>query len=355
MILVRTTALLAVIGALGAAGGLAIDARTMLACYLAAAVALVSIPLGALGVMMISYLVRGLWTSDLHAPLSRAALTLPLAGFLFIPVLIGLPWLYPWAGGGVFSGAFQSGYLQPWFFIVRTIAYFTIWSVMAVWAARSYGNDAAMKRSASGGLIVFALTVSWAGIDWIESVEPHFHSSIYGLLFLTFVILSGFAFGMIAVLALGYPQRARLDVYGGILLATLLLWVYNHAMQYIVIWSGDIPDEVTWYLERLAGGWGVALWALYIFQFIVPFFILLPERLRGGRAPLTVLAGGTLALRFLEAIVLIVPAVDIKPWALLLDIPAAILLTVSLWWLAWRAPALRVPKTLRPVAARRYK
>jgi hypothetical protein len=354
MTAVRPTALLAAIGALAAVGGLAIDARTMLACYLAAAVALVSIPLGALGVMMISYLVRGYWTNDLHAPLSRAALTLPLAGLLFVPVLVGLPWLYPWAAGGV-SGAFQSGYLLPWFFIGRTVAYFMIWSVIAIWVARSYGNDAAMKRSASGGLIVFALTVSWAGIDWIESVEPHFHSSIYGLLFLIFVILSGLAFGMVAVLALGYPRRARLDVYGGILLATLLLWVYNHAMQYIVIWSGDIPDEVTWYLERLAGGWGVALWALYIFQFIVPFFVLLPEGLRGGRAPLTALAGGTLALRFLEAIVLIVPAVDIKPWALLLDIPAAILLTVSLWWLAWNAPTLRVPKKLRLAAERLYK
>jgi hypothetical protein len=138
-------------------------------------------------------------------------------------------------------------------------------------------------------------------------------------------------------------------------LATLLMWIYNHAMQYIIIWSGDIPDEVVWYLKRLDGGWSFALWALYIFQFIVPFFALLSERVRERREPLLFLAATTLALRFLEAIVLIVPATRIRPWALLLDLPAAILLTVSLWWLAWRVPALPLPKAVRLVAARLYK
>src|SRR3954451_9066157 len=126
-----------------------------------------------------------------------------------------------------------------------------------------------MTRAASAGLIMYALTVSLAGIDWMESLEPHFHSSIYGLLFLSFVLLNGIAFTVGARIWLDQRLGATRG-YSALLVATILLWAYLHAMQYIVIWSANIPDEVTWYIERSAGGWRFLLAGLALGQLVIP-------------------------------------------------------------------------------------
>ena len=313
------------IGFAGCAAGLLIDAKTMLASYLTAWIALSAIPIGALAVLFTSYLVRGGWTRDLHLPLSGAALTIPIMAVLFSPVLVGLKQVYPWAAGPIDLPAFKAAYLTSWFFILRAMLYFAIWTALAIWAVRAYGRDAATKRAASVGLIVWALVASWSGIDWLESVEPHFHSSIYGLLVISFDLLAGLAFGMAALLGFKRSQTMSNASYAGVLLSVLLLWAYLHAMQYIIIWTGNIPEEVVWYLERLDGGWGVALWALFIGQFILPFFFLLSSDIRASTTALLVLAGATLALRYLEAAVLILPPLGVGNAALLLDLPAAAL------------------------------
>src|SRR5262249_37384252 len=154
---------------------------------------------------------------------------------------------------------FKAFYLAPWFFVLRTIIYFAIWTVLAIWVRNSWADPRRMIVSASTGLIIYALTASFAGIDWLESLTPDFHSSLYGLLFLTFQLLAGLAFALAVALArLGAPTFQ----YGAILLSVLLLWAYIHAMQYIIIWSGNIPDEVIWYANRERGLWGVMLWVL---------------------------------------------------------------------------------------------
>lgn len=316
--------LAATVGVLGCIAGLLIDPRTMAASYLAAWTAASAVPIGAVAVLMIAYLVRAGWTVDLNPLLSRAALTIPVFAVLFIPVLIGMGAIYPWAGDAPLS-PFQSGYLTPWFFALRAVIYFSVLTVLAIWTARAYGDDAAMKRTASVGLIVWALVSSFAGIDWMESVEPSFHSSIYGLLKIAFDLLAGFGFAIVALMLTHRVRRMSNSAYAGTLLSALLLWAYLHAMQYIIVWSGNIPDEVLWYLKRLAGGWGVALWALFIGQFIVPFFVLLSERARSSTTMLLWLGGVTLACRYLEAIVLILPPLQPSAWALL-DLPAAALL-----------------------------
>src|SRR5262249_54951863 len=157
----------------------------------------------------------------------------------------------------------------------RTIAYFAIWSAVALWVRHAWGDPERMTRAASAGLIVYALTASLAGVDWIESLTPDFHSSIYGLLFLTFQVLAGLSFGI------DLATRARAEVpagYGPLLFATLLLWAYMHAMQYIIIWAGNIPREVEWYLRREEGVWFYVLWGLFLLQFVVPFFAMLLDR-----------------------------------------------------------------------------
>jgi hypothetical protein len=331
----KTLPVLAAIGFLGCGIGLLIDPKTALASYLAAWYALSAIPIGAIAVLFTSYLVRAGWTRELHKPLAGAALTMPVVAILFLPVVLGLGEIYPWVSDASALPAFKAVYLTPWFFVLRAAIYFAIWTALAVWAARSYGNDAAMVRAASAGLIVWALTSSWSGIDWLESVEPHFHSSIYGLFAIDFQLLAGLAFGVVAVLILRPARQMSNASYSGTFIALLLLWAYMHAMQYIIIWSGNIPDEVVWYLKRLDGGWAVALWALYILQFFVPFFALLSERVRSSSAWLLWLAAATLALRVLESAVFILPPLGISPLALILCLPAALLANGAILLLAW--------------------
>jgi hypothetical protein len=131
------------------------------------------------------------------------------------------------------------------------------------------------------------------------------------------------------------PRRMTNAAYAGVLLSTLLLWAYLHAMQYIIIWAGNIPDEVIWYIERLEGGWGFALWALFIVQFILPFFALLSEHVRGNTRALLWLTGITLAMRYLEAVVLILPPLHVANIWLLLDLPAALVAIGASSLLAW--------------------
>jgi hypothetical protein len=324
----RTMMAVTLAGLIGSIVALLFDAHGTLAAWLAAAVAASAVPIGALAVLFLTYLMRREWTDEMHVPLAAAALTIPVAGLLFLPVLAGMSWLYPWVHTRP-EHAFQKIYLAPWLFVLRNIAYFAIWSALAVWARRAWGDKTQMTRVASIGIIVYTLTVSLAAVDWIESLTPDFHSSIFGLLFTTFQLLAGLAFG-IATVVLMRPRSRALAGYGALFFATLLLWAYMHAMQYIVIWSGNIPEEVEWYVHRLAGGWGFVLWGLIFLQFIVPFFAMLLAGVRRRRYPMLVMTVGTLALRFVESFLLILPAADAVAAILWLATPAALAATVGL-------------------------
>jgi len=323
---------LAIAGVIGSAIALALDAHDTLAAWLAAVVAASAVPIGALAVLFCSYLIRRAWTDEMHVSLAAGARTIPVSGLLFVPVIAGMPWLYPWMHARP-DHAFQAVYLAPWTFALRSIVYFAIWSLLAFWARRAWPDISRMTRAASAGLIIYALTASLAGVDWIESLTPNFHSSIYGLLFLTFQMLAGLSFG-IAMVAVMRPRSRALSGYGSLLLATLLLWAYMHAMQYIIIWSGNIPDEVTWYIRRLTGAWGFVLWGLIFLQFVIPFFAMLFARVRSRPNPLLAIAAGTLALRFVESFLLVLPAADADSAVLWLAIPAAIAATIGILGLA---------------------
>ena len=331
---------LAVLGLAGLIVAGFIDLRLTLAVYLATAVTVAALPLGAFAVLMTAYLVRGEWTERLRVPLTAAALTMPAVGLLFVPVLLGMGALYPWADPAARHGAFQAGYLVPWFFATRTILYFFAWTLLALWARWAWGDVARMNAAASVGLIVYALTGSLAGIDWLESLEPKFHSSIYGLLVLTFQVVAGVAFATAAVTT--SPSRRNLAPYGALLLSVLLLWAYMHAMQYLIIWAGNIPDEVKWYLRRMEGSWMVVTWALMIIQFVLPFFALLSSRVRGGAMPLLIIAGLTLASRFVEALWLVLPETGARGLVLLIAVPGAGLATGGLWLISLRVSLFQV-------------
>jgi hypothetical protein len=313
--------------------GLAIDQRSTLAAYLVAWVAVGAIPLGTLCVLMTSYLVRRAWTERLHPIMVAATSVLPVLAVLFLPALIGMKELYPAASAGPALPALKAVYLAPWFFVLRTVMYFVVLWVLAIWQRATWGYPDRMMRSASVGLIVSALLLSLAGIDWIESIEPGFHSSVFGLLYFCFALLDGAAFAILVGLASGRRIGATRG-YSALLLSLILLWTYIHAMQYIVIWAGNIPEEAVWYIQRSSDGWQFVLAVVALGQFVFPFFALLSSHVRSSRSWLVALCGLTLAMRCCEASILILPAIDyIAPVTVSLMLAAALVfVAVGLWW-----------------------
>jgi hypothetical protein len=343
------TAAAAAISGLTLAAGLALDSGSTLAAYLVGWVAVSAIPIGALGILMTSYLVRRQWTQALYPVLTATLQTLPVVGLCFLPVLVGIKELYPASADPQSLPPFKAVYLAPWFFAGRTVVYFAIWFATASWLRRAWKNSEAMNRSASVGLIGYALTVSLAGIDWVESLQPEFHSSIFGLLYLGMALLNGLAFAIACSLLLGRRLGQR-SGYSAVLLSTILLWGYLHAMQYIVIWSGDIPDEAIWYIDRSEHGWQFALLALALGQFVFPFFALLNHRVRADRRWLFGLCALTLAMRVVEAGLLILPALKhAAPLMTGLMLPPALILVSGIFWLTLRA-ALRNDVAINPAA-----
>ena len=328
------------IAALVLIAGLAIDARSTLAAWLVAWVAIGAAPLGALGVLMTSYLVRRAWTERLHAIMVAATSVLPVLAMLFLPVLVGMKELYPAASEGHSLPVFKAIYLAPWFFVLRSMISFVVLWLLALWLRAAWGDSERMIRSASVGLIVYALLLSFAGIDWVESLQPEFHSPEYGLLYLCFALLDGTAFVILMGVTSGRTIGATRG-YSALLLSVILLWTYVHAMQYIVIWAGNIPDEAVWYIARSSNGWQFVLAAVAVGQFVFPFFALLNSRVRNSRSWLMALCALTLVMRCWEASILILPAVEhFARVTVTLMLPAALaFVAVSLWCAFERALA----------------
>lgn len=314
--------------------GVLIDARTVLAAYLIVWIAIASIPIGALAWLQMTYLIRRSWTTDLHRIFTSATETLPLCGLLALPILLGQAQLYPAANSSADLPAFKAIYLAPWFFAARTLIFIAIWHLLALWAKASWGNRDRMTRAAAVGLIVYAITVSLTGVDWLQSLDPEFHSSIYGLLFISFTWMSGLAFALSVGLS-SHTWIPSARGYGALFLSIILLWAYLHAMQYIVIWSGNIPDEVVWYLKRNTNGWQYVVALLAFGQFVVPFLLLLSDRIRRNRKTLGAICLATLFMRLVEALVLAAPEIhELDYWLLPVMLLAITILMATAWiWL----------------------
>jgi hypothetical protein len=331
--------------------GFVVDARSTAAAYLAAWIAWGAVPIGALIVFMASYLVRRHWTEALHPIFVATSRLLPVVALVFIPVLLFVKEIYPAIADSASLPPFRARWFVPWFFVLRSVLYFAVWIGLAEWLRRSWRNDAAMVPAASVGAIVWTLLVSFAGIDWMESLEPEFHSSIYGLIYLSFTLVNGTAFvigtGLLSTRRIG-PSRG----YSGLLLSVLLLWCYLHVMQYIVIWSGNIPKEVTWYLSRSENGWQLVLAALSLGQFVFPFFAMLSRKVQSDPNWLLALCALTMAMRGLESAILILPAIHgLSSVTTALMLIAAWLFLGLLLWLAFDAALAGVADETVPVVA----
>ena len=296
--------------------------------YLVGYVLWVQVALGCLVILMIYNMTGGGWGYVTQRILRAGMLTLPLLAVLFIPLLLGLPALYEWARPEAVAHdellQHKLPYLNVPFFIGRTVIYFVVWIGLAFllnrWLLQQDESfDLALSRrlqAISGlGLGAFGLTVTFASIDWMMSLEPHWFSTIYGFMFATGTAAAGFAFITIplAWLMKRTPlaeavSKLNINDLGNFLLACVMLWAYMALSQYIIIWSGNVAEVTPWYFRRTNGGWEFVGFLLTAFHFVVPFLVLLSRTVKRRIQWLVKVAALVVFMRLFDLYWLIIPA-----------------------------------------------
>lgn len=279
----------------------------------------IALTLGCLGIMMIQHLSGGSWGLMIRRTLEAATRTLPVLTVLFIPILLGLEELYVWARPEAANDPLiqhKASYLNPMAFTIRSILYLVIltlfaWMLSRLSLKQDESGDPAVYRQlktvAAPGLVVLCLLSTFAAIDWLMSLDPHWYSSIFGVYFITGAGVAGF--GFISLMALYLSQRPPLEGviepkhfhdYGKLLLAFVMLWSYIALSQLLIIWSGNLPEEVPWYLHRVQGGWKWVSIALILFNFFLPFILLLSRDLKRNARLLAGVALFVLVMRWVD-------------------------------------------------------
>jgi hypothetical protein len=320
---------------IGAIGGFLSPAQFFRA-YLTAYLFWSGIALGSMGILMLQHITGGGWGWIIRRILESATRTLPLLVVLFLPLVLGISRLYEWADPHHVAAdpilQHKHAYLNVPFFLVRAAIYFAAWLLVARflnrWSAEqdASGDPALAQRLeylSRGGLLVYSLTMTFASVDWVMSLEPHWFSTIYGILFVGGQVLSAFAF-VIPVLALlsDRPPFSELispekfHDLGKLLLAFVMLWAYFAFSQFLIIWSGNLPEETPWYMNRLRGGWEWIGLAEILFHFALPFVVLLSRDLKRNGRMLAAVALLVVAMRFVDLVWLISPAFSPRAFSL---------------------------------------
>jgi hypothetical protein len=319
---------------LGAAGmvcggvGFLLNPPQFFRSYLLAYVFWVGLPLGCLAIVMLHHLVGGAWGAVIRRLLESGTRTLPLMVLLFVPILFGLPDLYRWAQPEVVATdallQHKHPYLNIPFFMARTALYFVIWIALAYWLNRwSSAQDQATAepfarrlRLLSGpGLVLYVLTATFAAVDWVMSLEPEWFSTLYGVLVIVGQLLATLAFVVVVLDRLAAaPTLAEVlspshfHDLGNLLFAFVLVWAYMAFSQFLIIWSGNLPEEITWYRHRMQGGWQWMGVALIVFYFTFPFLFLLSRDIKRQGSLLAWVAVAILLMHLVERFWSVVPA-----------------------------------------------
>jgi hypothetical protein len=291
----RTALIVGVAGIIGCVIGAFLQLDTFLRGYLIAYMFWTGLSLGCLGLLMVQYLSGGLWGLVIRRFLEAGAKVIPLMGVLFLPVVFLRGHLYTWVAEPI---ARNHWYLNSTGWIARYLLYFVIWFVLmnalTTWSKRLDRPWEVYPRfeALSGiGCVLLSLTVSFAAVDWVMSLDPHWGSTIYGLIFLIGQGLSALCFSII-MLTIATRHEPYADIVkpmqfhdiGKLTLAFVMLFAYFSFSQWLIIWSGNLPEEISWYLQRIRGYWGYIILAVVLFHFALPFCMLLSRDLkRAGR------------------------------------------------------------------------
>lgn len=291
----RRALLIGAAGTLLAIAGFLLEGWTIfLRSYLYAYFFWLGMGLGSLGILLLHHTVGGKWGMMLRRMAEAGARTIPWMAIGILPVLFSLSKLYPWAmPEAIHDPVIQAkaAWLNPTGVIGRSVFYFLVWTFYALRLSKlSAEQDATGERTlidkmralSAPGLVVFTFVTTFAFIDWIMSLEPHWYSTMYAIAFIIGEVLEAFAFTIALVMTLSnrrpirdYLTKQHIHDLGNMMFAFMVLWAYLCFGQFLIIWAGNLPNEIPWYLNRLRGGWGWVALTLVIFNFATPFVLLL--------------------------------------------------------------------------------
>ena len=327
------------IGTLVWAIGLYLHPEQALRSWLLGFIVWGGIGLGSIGLLILQYLTGGAWGVVIRRTLEAASRTLPVIVILFLPIAIGLTTLYEWTHFPADDiTQIQRGWYQtPASWWLRSAIYFTLFGVMVYLLNKWSANQDASKdhEEAAGWLgtatafsgptmVIYALVATFAAVDWVMTLEPHWFSTIWGLLFVVGWALSCLCFTVIILTFLSdkVPMnrvvgRRHFHDLGKLMLALVMVWAYFNFSQYLIIYSGNLPEETVWFIKRSTGGWGWIAWGLILFHFAAPFLILLQQDLKRKPRRLAMVAVFILFMRFVDMYFLIGPSPRIGEHAVL--------------------------------------
>jgi hypothetical protein len=283
---------------------------------------------GSLAVLMLQYVTGGEWGLMIRRPAGAAARTMLVMAALFIPIIIGMRYIFPWADPAVMAHdpvlQAKSWWLSPKFFILRAAIYFGFWLFWA-WKLKAISRkfeenrspylELSRRRWASSGLLMIVLTLTFASVDWVMSLEPKWYSTMFGISFVVGAGLSALAF-----VTFFFSQLARRRVMatilkpthlrdlGNLMLAFTMLWAYTAFSEFLLIWYGNIKEETPYFLKREHGTWGWIAASLVLFHFFLPFTLLLMRAIKDRPKTIAVVTIIILVMRYVDLYWLIGPA-----------------------------------------------
>jgi hypothetical protein len=300
--------------------------------YLLAFMLCLGLSLGSLGLLIIIHLTNGRWGLVIRRILEAATKNFGLMAFLFLPFYFGIPHLYPWFKAADLAQSedlrwIHAVYLDRPQYMVRALIYFAIWGMLTYfftrWSAEQDepGNRSHKRSStlAGPGALLFGFTLTFAAVDWVMSLSYGWTSTIYGLIFLIGQLLSAVCFAtvMAVILSRYEPMKSILNIdhlhdYGKWMLAFTMVWAYFSFSQWVIMWAGNLPEEIIWYRMRLHGGWQYFALFLPILNFFVPFVILLSAQIKKEKGRIVWIAAFLLGTRFYDLYWLIMPNFENK-------------------------------------------
>ena len=325
----RRALIAGVVGLILCGIGFAVEPTNFFRAWLIGYLLWLGVSLGSMGMMMVHHLSGGAWGMVVRRVFEASARTLPLMAVLFVPVVLGMQSLYPWTHADLVAAdevlQHKALYLNTPFFLARAVFYFAGWILiawfLAKWSKAQDAGDATtterMRKLSGVGIVFYAFTITAASVDWVMSLSPHWFSTLFGFIFVGTQGLSALAFTVLIMVFLarrepmaGVFKPNHFHDMGKFTLAFVMLWAYFQFSQYMLIFSANLLEEIPYYLSRTDHGWQYVGMFLIVFQFVVPFGLLLSRDIKRASNRLALIAIWLLIVRFVDNMFLVSPEFD---------------------------------------------
>ncbi|MDA1183816.1 MAG: hypothetical protein O2930_04110 [Acidobacteria bacterium] len=296
--------------------------------WLIAYLLFLGIALGSMGLLMVQHLSGGAW-GVFRRVFEASSRTLPLMAVLFLPIAVGMTSLYPWSHPELVQNdavlTHKAPYLNSVFFMVRALFYFVGWTTIAWtlsrWSRLQDEGDMSvnikLQYLSGGGIVFYTLTATFASVDWLMSLNPHWYSTLFGFLFVGGQGLSALAFTIIVSTFLvrrapmaSLFKPSHFHDLGKLSLAFVMLWAYFNFSQFLLIYAANLLEEIPYFIARITHGWQYLAIFLVVFHFAVPFSLLLSRDNKRMPHRLVWVALAILVVRYIDLVMLVSPEFD---------------------------------------------